>query len=113
MKKYRKRTVREDCKIYPTFIFEDYEIKPINLEHQIVPYGYTGHHFIRTQFLDNHLDIAEQLLKYQKIIFVPTFGHDMHSEIHSRHSKFKENWGVELSEVIFDEDNYKDYLEEE
>lgn len=62
------------------------------------PYGYTWHHNIKQQVLRRR----PELRKYLKLILLPTFGRNMHGEADNKNRNFEKNWGVSLSEVMFD-----------
>lgn len=61
------------------------------------------HHFVKRQKVKRN----PELLKYQKLIFLPTriiingIEHNMHAEADNRHSKFEEMYGIKLSEVLY------------
>lgn len=110
----RKSTTREDLKKYPVF-FYNWQTKNLfeitNPERvYTVPFGYTPHHFIRQQWRDNNPEKYEEVEHLQKLILLPSFIYDgenqvnCHGELHARHSKFKEKYGYEIDELLWNEE---------
>lgn len=97
----RKRNVKEELEKYPCYLYENGRLKRI-----ASPTQWTGmhlHHYIRTQWQQNNPEKFALVEHLQKLIFLPP---QMHMELHARHSKFKEKYGIEIDELLF---NWKGY----
>lgn len=97
----RKRNVKEELEKYPCYLFENGKLKRI-----APPTQWTGihlHHYIRTQWQQNNPEKFALVEHLQKLIFLPP---QMHMELHARHRKFKEKYGIEIDELLF---NWKGY----
>ena len=98
----RKRDIRSELSEFRCYIFQNgglVEIPP--------PSNWNGlhlHHFITTQWQQNNPEKFEQVKHLQKLIFLPP---EMHMDLHARHSKFKEKYGIEISELLFD---WREYM---
>lgn len=97
----RKRSIKEELEKYPCYEFKDGKLKRI--PPPIVWFGVHLHHFIRTQWQRNNPEKFKEVEHLQKLIFLPP---QMHMELHARHSKFKEKYGIEIDELLF---NWKGY----
>lgn len=98
----RKRNIKEELEKYPCYLYEDGKLKRIS-----PPRQWTGlhlHHYIRSQWIDNNPEKFAQIEHLQKLIFLPP---QMHMELHARHSKFKEKYGLEIDELLFNWKGYK------
>lgn len=62
------------------------------------------HHFIRTGWIKRNPDKWEQVKHLQKLIYMDPV---MHIELHNKHSKFKEKYGIEIKELLFD---WREYM---
>lgn len=92
----RKRNIKEELEKYPCYLYEEGKLKRIS-----PPSQWTGlhlHHYIRTQWQQNNPDKFALVEHLQKLIFLPP---QMHMELHARHSKFKEKYGLEIDELLF------------
>lgn len=97
----RKRNVKEELEKYPCYLYEDGKLKRIS-----PPRQWTGlhlHHYIRTQWQQNNPEKFALVEHLQKLIFLPP---QMHMELHARHRKFKEKYGIEIDDLLF---NWKGY----
>lgn len=80
---------------FPVFIYTNKKIIPcdkIKTKDDYNHYTHHLHHFVKEQQYYRNPEKYEQ-----KLILVPK---EMHSDIHSYHSKFFDKWGVQLDEVI-------------
>ena len=93
----RKRSIKEELEKYPCYEYKDGKLKRI--PPPIVWFGVHLHHYIRTQWQQNNPDKFAEVEHLQKLIFLPP---QMHMELHARHSKFKEKYGIEIDELLFD-----------
>lgn len=57
------------------------------------------HHYIRTTWIEDNPEKWEQIKHLQKLIYLPPV---MHIELHNKHSRFKEKYGIEIQELLFD-----------
>lgn len=57
------------------------------------------HHYIRTGWIKRNPEKWEQVKHLQKLIFLNPV---MHLELHNKHRKFKEKYGIEIKELLFD-----------
>lgn len=57
------------------------------------------HHYIRRQYIRNHKEIEQELLQQQKLIFLTP---ECHADLHSGHSRFKEKYGIDKGELLYD-----------
>lgn len=97
----RKRNIKEELSKYPCYLFENGKLKRIT-----PPTQWNGlhlHHFIRTQWQQNNPEKFEQVEHLQKLIFLPP---QMHMELHARHRRFKEKYGIEIDELLFNWRNF-------
>ena len=97
-----ERDVEEDLKLYPC-----HEVKNGKLVRIATPSSWRGvvlHHYIRTGWIKRHPEQFLQVQHLQKLIFMPR---DMHNELHAKHSKFKENYGIEIDDLLFD---WREYM---
>ena len=97
----RKRNVKVELKEYPC-----YEFKNGRLERIPPPLSWNGlhlHHYITTQWQQNNPEKFEEVRHLQKLIFLPP---QMHMELHAKYSKFKEKYGIEIKELLFDRSEY-------
>ena len=62
------------------------------------------HHYIRTGWIKRNPEKWEQVKHLQKLIYLEPV---MHMELHSRHSKFYEKYGIEIKELLFD---WREYM---
>ena len=56
------------------------------------------HHYITQQFMRKYPDKFKEIEHLQKLFFLPP---DMHADLHAGCRKFKEKWGVERKELIY------------
>lgn len=92
----RKRSIKEELEKYPCYEFKDGKL--VRIPPPIVWFGVHLHHYIRTQWQQNNPDKFALVEHLQKLIFLPP---QMHMELHARHSKFKEKYGIEIDELLF------------
>lgn len=93
----RKRNVKKELLIYPMFMYENGRLKRIETPTKWD--GYVLHHYITTQWEQEHPKLYPLVKHLQKLILLPA---QMHIELHGRHSKFKEKYGIEIDELLFD-----------
>ena len=97
----RKRNVKAELKEYPC-----YEFRSGRLERIPPPLSWNGlhlHHYITTQWQQNNPEKFEEVRNLQKLIFLPP---QMHMELHAKYSKFKEKYGIEIKELLFEWGEY-------
>lgn len=92
----RQRNIKAELMKYPCYIYENGRLRRINAP--INWHGYHLHHFITTQWQQNNPDKFKEVEHLQKLIFLPP---QMHMELHAKHSKFKEKYGMETSELLY------------
>lgn len=92
----RQRNIKAELMKYPCYIYENGRLRRINAPTNW--HGYHLHHFITTQWQQNNPDKFKEVEHLQKLIFLPP---QMHMELHAKHSKFKEKYGMEMSELLF------------
>lgn len=92
----RKRNVKEELLKYPCYIYENGRLRRIETPRNW--HGYHLHHYITTQWQQNNPEKFKEVDHLQKLIFLPP---QMHMELHAKHSKFKEKYGLEISELLF------------
>lgn len=97
----RKRNIKEELNKYPCYMYEEGKLRRISAPTQW--HGLHLHHYIRTQWQQNNPEKFMLVEHLQKLIFLPP---QMHMELHARHSKFKEKYGIEIDELLF---NWKGY----
>ena len=93
----RSRDIKAELNEFPCYLFKNgvlVRIPPPNNWH-----GLHLHHFITTQWQQNNPEKFEQVKHLQKLIFMDP---KMHMELHAKHSKFKEKYGIEIDELLFD-----------
>ena len=90
-----------DTDRYPLFVYHPVlkEIIPTKEKFKMPFWQY--HHFVEKKFLKRHPEREEELLKHQKLIYMPM---DMNYDIDNRTAGFKKRWEVELSEVVYLDD---------
>lgn len=57
------------------------------------------HHYIRTTWIKWNPEKWVQVKHLQKLIYLEPI---MHIELHNKHSRFKEKYGIEIKELLFD-----------
>lgn len=62
------------------------------------------HHYIRTGWIKQNPEKFEQVRHLQKLIYMDPV---MHIELHMKHSRFKEKYGIEIKELLFD---WREYM---
>lgn len=93
----RKRDIKYELAHYPC-----YEYKNGRLVRIAPPQNWHGlhlHHFITTQWQQKNPEKFIEVEHLQKLIFLPP---QMHMELHAKHSRFKEKYGIEIQELLFD-----------
>lgn len=98
----KTRDIAYDLSHYPC-----YEVKDGKLIRIPTPTSWHGvvlHHYIRTGWIDDNPEKFEQVRHLQKLIFMPR---NMHNELHAKHSRFKEKYGIEIKELLFD---WREYM---
>ena len=98
----RKRNVKAELAVFPCFEFKNGRL--IRIPPPQNWYGVELHHFITTQWEQEHPQQFEEVKHLQKLIFLPKV---MHRELHNKHSKFKEKYGIEIKELLFD---WREYM---
>lgn len=98
----RKRDIRAELNEFRCYIFKNGRL--IAISPPLHWHGLHLHHFITTQWQQNNPEKFEQVRHLQKLIFLPP---EMHMDLHARHSKFKEKYGIEISELLFD---WREYM---
>ena len=96
------RNVKRDLQEFPCYKVEGGKLIPIKTPPQWM--WVHLHHYIRTKWIERNPDKWEQVKHLQKLIFLDPV---MHTELHSKHSKFKEKYGIEIKELLFD---WRDYM---
>ena len=97
-----KRDIKYDLAHYPC-----YEVRNGKLVRIPTPQNWRGvvlHHYIRTSWIEKNPEKFIEVEHLQKLIFIPK---DMHDELHAKHSKFKEKYGIEIKELLFD---WREYM---
>ncbi len=91
------RNVKQDLKEFPCYKIENGRLVQIP-----TPPCWMWvhlHHYIRTGWISRNPDKWAQVKHLQKLIYLDPV---MHSELHNKHSKFKEKYGIEIQELLFD-----------
>lgn len=94
-------TTKKDIFKYPVFQYVNgrlVRIYPNNAFHNIFQLRY--HHFIEQQFVKRNPIKFKQIEHLQKLFLIPV---EMHMDIHNRHSKFLQKWGLPLSDFVYGE----------
>lgn len=97
-----ERDVKYDLAHYPCYEVQNGRLIPI-----ATPPNWRGvvlHHYIRTTWIEHNPEKFLQVEHLQKLIFMPR---NMHNELHNKHSKFKEKYGIEIKELLFD---WREYM---
>lgn len=97
----RKRNVKEELLKYPCYLFENGKLEKIQTPN--CWHGLHLHHFITTQWEQKNPKKFAQVAHLQKLIFLPP---DMHMDLHNKNRNFKEKYGIEIKELLF---NWKEY----
>lgn len=92
----RKRDVKQELQIYPCYEFRNGRL--IRIPPPKSWYGVELHHYITTQWQQNNPEKFKEVEHLQKLIFLPPV---MHRELHAKHSKFKEKYGIEIKELLY------------
>ena len=88
-------STKDDIAKYPLYLYLDGDLIKISRP----PTGILDpHHFIRTQWIRNNPEKFKEIEHLQKIIFLPR---QCHAELHAKHSKFKERWGLDIQELLY------------
>lgn len=98
----RKRNINAELNEFPCF--EVVNGRLVRIPPPKNWYGLHLHHYITTQWQQNNPEKFEQVRHLQKLIFMPP---QMHMELHAKHSKFKEKYGIEIKELLFD---WREYM---
>ena len=98
----RKRDVKQELQKYPCYEFRNGRL--IRIPPPKSWYGVELHHYITTQWQQNNPEKFKEVEHLQKLIFLPAV---MHRELHAKHSKFKEKYGIEIKELLFD---WREYM---
>ena len=97
-----KRDIQYDLAHYPCYVFDNGRLfritRPQNWHRLHL------HHFITTQWQQKNPEKFIEVEHLQKLIFLPP---QMHMELHAKHSRFKEKYGIEIKELLFD---WRDYM---
>ena len=90
----------------PKFIYDIENRKLMEWQGQFI-YGWGWHHTVKQQILKRN----PEMYKHLKMIYFPPINAciktidgkigNPHLEADSKHSKYKERWGIELSDVIY------------
>lgn len=102
IEKMRKRNVKEELGKYPCYKYVNGAL--IRIAPPTNWHGYHLHHYITTQWQQTHLETFKNVENLQKLIFLPP---QMHMELHAKHSKFKEKYGIDIKELLF---NWREYM---
>lgn len=97
-----ERDIQYDLVHYPC-----YEFKNGRLVRIAPPQNWHGlhlHHYIKTSWIEKNPEKFIEVEHLQKLIFLPA---QMHMELHAKHSKFKEKYGIEIQELLFD---WREYM---
>lgn len=97
-----ERDIQYDLAHYPC-----YEVKNGKLVRIPTPHDWRGvvlHHYIRTTWIEHNPEKFIEVAHLQKLIFIPR---NMHNELHNKHSRFKEKYGIEIQELLFD---WREYM---
>lgn len=98
----RKRDVKQELQKYPCYEFKNGRL--VRIPPPKNWYGVELHHYITTQWQQNNPEKFKEVEHLQKLIFLPPV---MHRELHAKHSKFKEKYGIEIKELLFD---WREYM---
>lgn len=98
----RKRNVKQELTKYPCFEFKNGRL--VRIPPPLYWHGVELHHYITTQWEQEHPEEFLQVEHLQKLIFLPV---QMHKELHAKHSRFKEKYGIEIKELLFD---WREYM---
>ena len=96
-------STREDIKLYPVYFYDE-ELQEV---YEIDTQGYWNkferdiHHYIRTQAIRNNPEkyTKEFLKDNQRLYLLPK---NMHAELHAKHSKFYEKYGINIKDLLYD-----------
>lgn len=102
----RKRDIKYELSTYPCFIHKKGQLIQIQKPDRW-DYPNQLHHFIPTQWEQNNPEKYIMVAHLQKLIIMHK---NMHDDAHARISNFKEKYGIELDEVLF---NWKNFIERE
>ena len=96
------RNIKRDLELYPCYKLVNGQLVriPTPPQWQWVHL----HHFIRTKWIEKNPDKWEQVKHLQKLIYLEPV---IHMELHNKHSKFKEKYGIEIKELLFD---WREYM---
>jgi len=104
-------STREDVKLYPVYFYDEelQEIYEIENKEDLLDgegkenWNFTRdfHHYIRTQAIRNNPEkyTKEFLKEHQKLFLLPR---NMHAELHAKHSKFYEKYGIKIKDLLYD-----------
>lgn len=96
------RNIKRDLELYPCYKLVNGQLVriPTPPQWQWVHL----HHFIRTKWIEKNPDKWEKVKHLQKLIYLEPV---IHMELHNKHSKFKEKYGIEIKELLFD---WREYM---
>lgn len=95
-------TTTKDLFKYPCFMYcngEFVRIYPASASHDI--FKWQVHHYISQGWVKRNKIAFKKIEHLQKLYILPT---QMHIDLHARHSKFKQKWGVDINELLYDAD---------
>lgn len=90
---------KEETLLYPCYILKGGELVRIAPPMAWDIRKIQCHHYVRVQYIRNHPERKEELQAIQKLIFLTP---ECHAELHRGHSKFKQKYGIELGELLYD-----------
>lgn len=100
----RKRNVRKELEQYPFYMYTNgalvRTVKPGRWDK-----SYQLHHFITTQWEQENPEKFVSVVHLQKLVLLPT---QMHIDLHARVKNFKEKYGLDIQDVLFDWKHYKE-----
>ena len=88
-------SIKQDLLLYPLYEYRNGELIRINRIKWWNNYKVHIHHYVKQQQTERQ----PELNQLQKLIIMPV---QMHLDLHNFHSKFKEKWGLDISDVLYD-----------
>lgn len=95
-------TTKVDLFKYPVYQYIDgylLRIYPDGVEHNL--FHWQVHHYIEQAWIKRNKLKFKQIEHLQKLFVLPT---QMHLDLHAKHSKFKQKWGYDISELLYHAD---------
>ena len=95
-------TSSKDIFKYPVYQYVSgrfVQIYPTSCEHDL--FEWQIHHYIEQGYIKRNKLKFKQIEHLQKLFVIPA---QMHLDLHQRHSKFKQKWGYDISELLYHAD---------